>query len=109
MRRAGVLNLNCSRSIRKRMARQTKFRGTVRSNPFCTGRLPGQPNDKCIAMCAKGSSSQYALYDGKVVLRLTDQKMTAKYAAQRVKVTGALNDKTQTVKVSSIEPEGGSK
>jgi len=60
-------------------------------------------------MCAKGSSSQYALYDGKVVLKLTDQKMTAKYAAQRVKVTGALNDKTQTVKVSSIEPEGGSK
>ena len=70
---------------------------------------PGQPDDKCIAMCVKGSSSQYALYNGKAVLKLSDQKMPAKYAAQRVKVTGMLNEKTQTIKVSSIEPEGGSK
>lgn len=73
------------------------------------GMVPGQPDDKCIAMCVKGTSSQYALYDGKSVLKLSDQKMPAKYAAQHVKVKGALNEKTQTIKVSSIEPEGGSK
>lgn len=73
------------------------------------GMLPGQPDDKCIAMCVKGTSSQYALYDGKSVLKLNDQKTPAKYAAQHVKVTGTLNEKTQTIKVSSIEPEGGSK
>jgi hypothetical protein len=60
-------------------------------------------------MCVKGSSSQYALFDGKSVLKLSDQKTPVKYAAQRVKVTGTLNEKTQTIKVSSIEPEGGSK
>ena len=73
------------------------------------GMVPGQPVDKCIAMCVKATSSQYALYDGKSVLKLSDQKMPAKYAAQHVKVKGALNEKTQTIKVSSIEPEGGSK
>jgi hypothetical protein len=73
------------------------------------GMVAGQPDDKCIAMCVKGTSSQYALYDGKAVLKLSDQKTPAKYAAQRVTVTGTLNEKTQTIKVSSIEPEGGSK
>ena len=70
------------------------------------GMVPGQPDDKCIAMCIKGSSSQYALYDGKQVLKLTDQKTPAKYAALRVKVTGTLNEKTKTIKVNSIELEG---
>ena len=73
------------------------------------GMVAGQPDDKCIAACVKGTSSQYALYDGKAVLKLSDQKTPAKYAAQHVKVTGTLNEKTQTIKVSSIEPEGGSK
>ena len=73
------------------------------------GMVAGQPDDKCIAMCVKGTSSQYALYDGKAVLKLSDQKTPAKYTAQRVKVTGTLNDKTQTIRVSSIEPEGDSK
>jgi hypothetical protein len=71
--------------------------------------VTGQPDEKCIAMCVKGSSSQYALFDGKTVLKLSDQKSPAKYAAQRVKVIGTLNEKTQTIKVSSIEPEGDSK
>ena len=71
--------------------------------------VSGQPDEKCIAMCVKGSSSQYALFDGKAVLNLSDQKAPAKYAAQRVKVVGTLNEKTRTIKVSSIEPEGESK
>jgi hypothetical protein len=67
--------------------------------------MPGQPDDKCIAVCVKGAS-QYALYDGKDVLNLSDQKTPANFAARRVKVTGTLNQKTHTIKVSSIEPEG---
>jgi hypothetical protein len=92
-------------------ADQQTFTGVI-TDTMCGkahGMVPGQPNDKCIAMCVKGTSSQYALYDGKAVLKLSDQKMPARYIAQRVKVTGILNDKTQTIKVSSIEPEGGSK
>jgi hypothetical protein len=66
------------------------------------GMLPGQPDDQCIAMCVKGSS-QYALYDGKDVLKLSDQKTPARFAARQVKVIGTLNEKTHTIKVSSIE------
>jgi hypothetical protein len=65
-----------------------------------------QPDDKCITMCVKGSS-QYALYDGKEVLKLSDQKAPAKFAAKRVKVTGVLDAKTKTIKVASIEAAGG--
>jgi hypothetical protein len=60
-------------------------------------------------MCVKGTSSQYALYDGKTVFKLSDQKAPAKFNAQRVRITGTLSGKTQTIKVSSIEREGDSK
>ena len=92
-------------------ADQQTFTGTI-TDTMCGkshGMVAGQPDEKCIAMCVKGSSSQYALFDGKTVLKLSDQKTPAKYAAQRVKVTGTLNEKTQTIKVNSIEPEGVSK
>src|SRR5438552_16537381 len=67
------------------------------------GMVAGQLDDQCIAICVKGSS-QYALYDGNDILRLSDQKAPAKFAAKRVKVTGTLNQKTHTIKVSSMEP-----
>ena len=92
-------------------ADQQTFSGII-TDTMCGkthGMVAGQPDDKCIAMCVKGSSSQYALFDGKTLLKLSDQKVPAKYAAQRVKVTGTLNEKTQMIKVNSIEPEGVSK
>ena len=92
-------------------ADQQTFTGVI-TDTMCGkshGMVAGQPDDKCVAICVKGTSSQYALYDGQSVLKLSDQKTPSKYAAQRVKVTGTLNEKTQTIKVSSIEPEGGSK
>ncbi|HXA50301.1 MAG TPA: hypothetical protein VNV86_08365 [Candidatus Acidoferrum sp.] len=92
-------------------ADQQTFTGTI-TDTMCGkahGMLAGQPDDKCIAMCVKSSSSQYGLYDGKAVLKLSDQKASAKYAAQRVKVTGILNEKTQTIKVSAMEPEASSR
>jgi hypothetical protein len=92
-------------------AGQQTFSGVI-TDTMCGkahGMVPGQPDDKCVDMCAKSSSSQYALFDGKSVLKLSDQKVPAKYAAQRVRVTGVLNEKNQTIKVNSIEPDGSSK
>ncbi len=63
-----------------------------------------QTDEQCIKMCLKGSS-QYALYDGTNVLKLSDQKKPGAFAAKRVKVTGTLNKKTKTIKVSAIEAE----
>ena len=70
------------------------------------GMMKNQPDDQCIKMCAKGHAA-YALFDGANVLKLSDQKTPAKFAAQKVKVTGTLDAKTNTIKVSSIEPSGG--
>ena len=53
-------------------------------------------------MCVRGSGD-FALYDGENILKLSDQKLPAKFAAQRVKVTGTYDEKAQRIKVTSIE------
>ena len=65
--------------------------------------MKDQPDDKCIKMCVKGSS-EYALFDGRNVFKLSDQSKPAKFAAQKVKVTVTLDPKTKSIKISSIEP-----
>jgi hypothetical protein len=65
--------------------------------------MKDQPDDKCVKMCVKGSA-EYALFDGQSVFKLSDQSKPAKFPAQKVKVTGTLDQKTKTIKVSSIEP-----
>ncbi|MGD1091235.1 MAG: hypothetical protein ABSB35_04480 [Bryobacteraceae bacterium] len=67
--------------------------------------MKNQPDDECVKMCTKGSS-EYALFDGMQVLKLSDQKNSAKFAAQRVKIAGTYNEKTKTIKVTSIEAAG---
>jgi uncharacterized protein YaeQ len=64
--------------------------------------MKGQPDEECARMCAKGSA-EYALYDGKNVWKLSDQKAAAKFAAKRVKVTGVADQKTMTIKSASME------
>jgi hypothetical protein len=64
------------------------------------------PSDEaCVKTCVKGSG-EYALLDGKDVLKLSDQKLPAKFLAQRVKVTGTYDEKAKRIKVVSIEPSG---
>jgi hypothetical protein len=68
--------------------------------------MKNHPADQCVKMCAKGQYS-YALFDGTKLIKLSDQKTPAKFAAHRVKVTGTLDAKTNTIKVSSVEPVDG--
>jgi hypothetical protein len=65
--------------------------------------MKGHPADQCVKICSKGQYS-YALYDGSSIFKLSDQKTPAKFAAQKVKVTGTLDQKNNTIKVSAIEP-----
>jgi len=60
-------------------------------------------DEACVKMCVKGSG-EYALFAGKDVLTLSDQKLPAKFLAQRVKVTGTYDEKAKRIKVLSIEP-----
>jgi hypothetical protein len=64
----------------------------------------GSTDEACAKMCVKGPH-EYALLEGTNVLKLSDQKAAAKFPAQKVKVTGAYDEKTKTIKVTSIEAE----
>src|SRR5664280_353486 len=66
------------------------------------------PDSKCVIECVK-HGSKYALYDGKAVYLLSDQKTPEQYAGQKVKITGTLNEKTKILKVDSISAEGPAK
>ncbi len=64
--------------------------------------MKAQSDETCVKICVKGSG-EFALYDGHNILKLSDQKLPAKFAAQRVKVSGTLDEKAQRIKVKSIE------
>jgi hypothetical protein len=59
------------------------------------------PDAKCVVECVR-SGSKYALYDGRNVYTLSDQKTPEKFAARKVKVTGTLDARSGTIKVDSI-------
>ncbi len=62
------------------------------------------PDEKCVRECVKSSSKyKYALHDGKKMYTLSDQQTPEKFAAQKVKVTGVLYEKTGIIKVEKIE------
>ncbi len=86
-------------------AADQKFTGTITDTMCGKDHKPMKvtPEDKCVRECVK-AGSKYALYDGKEVYVLSDQKLPEKYAAQKVTVMGTLDAKTKTITVSSIQP-----
>jgi len=64
-----------------------------------------KPDSKCVIECVKMNPARwkYALYDGKNIYVLSDQQTPEKFAAQKVKVTGTLNEKTNIIEVKTIE------
>ena len=81
------------------------FTGTI-TDTMCGAKhtmMKDQPDDKCVQMCVKGSG-EYALFDGQSILQLSDQSKPSKFAAQKVKITGTLNPKTKTIKITTIDP-----
>lgn len=66
-----------------------------------------RPDAQCVVECVKTDKTvKYALYDGKNIYVLSDQKTPEKFAARKVKVTGVLYEKTRMIKVEKIEPAG---
>lgn len=63
------------------------------------------PEDRCVRECIK-HGAHYALFDGQNLYRLSDQQTPEKFAAQKVRVTGVLYEKTGIIKVEKIEPLG---
>ena len=66
------------------------------------------PDSKCITECVR-MGDKYALYDGKATYVLSDQKAPERFAGQKVKITGTLDEKTKILKVDSISADGAAK
>lgn len=62
------------------------------------------PESKCVRDCVRlHKGVKYALYDGKNLYVLSDQKTPEAFAAQKVKITGKLFEKTNILRVDKIE------
>ena len=64
------------------------------------------PDSKCVRECVK-HGSKYALLVGDKMYILSDQQTPEKFAAQKVKVTGAFYEKSKILRVDKIEPVSG--
>ena len=72
-----------------------------------TSMMKDKSDAECVRTCARGSYA-FALVSGGSVMKLSDQKTSGKYAGQKVRVTGAYDEKSKTLRVVSIAPENGS-
>ena len=64
----------------------------------------GSTDAECTTACVAAHGGSYVLYDGKNVYTLTSRQALEKFAGQKVKVIGALDAQTHTIRVDSIAP-----
>jgi hypothetical protein len=82
------------------------FTGTI-TDDVCGkdghSRMQMGPTDaECTLACIDAHGAMYVLFDGKDVYTLSDQKTPEKFAGQKVRVVGTLDNKTKTIQVESI-------
>jgi hypothetical protein len=62
----------------------------------------GPTDAACTLACVDVHGALFVLYDGKAAYTLSDQQMPKKFAGQKVRVMGTLDNKTKTIKIDSI-------
>lgn len=106
MKRLAVAVLALATLSAAQAPREQTFTGLVTDNMCANGnhaQMQMGPTDAdCVKACVAAHGATYVLYDGKNVYELSDQKAPEKFAAQRVRVSGTLDAKTNTIKVTSI-------
>ena len=84
------------------------FKGTITDSMCATAdhsqMRMGPTSAECTKACVEEHDATFVLFDGKNVYALSDQRMPAKFAGRKVKVSGTLDTKTHTIRVASIEP-----
>jgi hypothetical protein len=83
-----------------------RFTGVITDSMCATAdhsRMKMGPTDaECTIACIEEHGALYVLYDGKVAYTLSDQRTPEKFAGKKVTVTGALDARTDTIHVDSI-------
>src|SRR5687767_9791734 len=62
----------------------------------------GSNDADCTLACVDAHRAAFVLYDGKTSYTLAGNKALQKFAAQKVRIVGVLDSKTQTIRVDSI-------
>lgn len=62
----------------------------------------GDTNADCVKACVEYHDARFVLYDGSATYDLSDQSAAGRLAAQKVTVTGTLDEKTRRITVQSI-------
>ena len=105
MKRLLILCLLAMASLSAAQAKQT-FTGIITDNMCARGdhsQMQMGPTDAdCTRECISAHGAVYVLYDGKSAYTLSDQQAPARFAAQKVRVSGVLDARTNTIKVDSI-------
>jgi len=100
-----LLTLGLLLALSAAPAKQT-FTGVITDDRCAKGDHSGMrmgANDaECTKACVALHGAAYVLYNGKSTYILSDQKLPEKFAGQKVTVTGALDAKTNTIRVESI-------
>ena len=83
-----------------------RFTGTITDNMCPEGdhsrMRMGATDAECTIACVSVHDAKFALYDGKELLALSDQKAPEKFAGKKVIVTGTLDVKSKKILVDSI-------
>jgi hypothetical protein len=82
------------------------FTGTV-SDDMCakadhSQMRMGSNDGECATACVSAHGATYVLYDGKNVYTLSGGVSPERFAGQKVKIAGAVDAKTHTIRVDSI-------
>ena len=82
------------------------FTGIVSDDMCATGdhshMRMGPTDAECAMACVSGHDAAWVLYDGKNFYKLNGRQALEKFAGHKVKVTGELDEKTQTIRMDSI-------
>jgi hypothetical protein len=62
----------------------------------------GDTDAECTIACVRSHGALFVLFDGKHTYMLSDQTTPEKFAGKKVTVTGTLDAKSSTIKVSSM-------
>lgn len=101
-----ICTLICGAGLLAAAGKVQTFTGVITDTMCGTKHTMGiTPEDKCVRECVKTDpkKTKYALLVGQDVYVLSDQQTPEKFAAQKVKVTGVLFEKTRVVQVQKIE------
>ncbi len=64
----------------------------------------GKTAEDCTLYCIKNRGGRFVLQTKRNVYHLDNQKLAEPFAGRKVKVTGTLDPKTETIQVRSIDP-----